>query len=77
MKAKNIHARKTLSFISKAGTFMVVFSSLWLVQYFTLGYIPWLRDAIIFELFYLKEVLFIATSLLLMALFVRIGDPHA
>ncbi len=71
-----LFAYRILDFISTIACFMVAFSLLFIVQYWTIGLIPPLNKIIIFNKIYLKEVLFTITSLFVVINFVKVQTPY-
>lgn len=66
---------KTLNILSLVGSFLIVFGILFLIQTLTLGQIPFLKDVTVFSYFYFKDLLFTATSLLIILKFVGFYIP--
>ncbi len=67
---------KILNFLSLASFFIFIFSFLFIVQYFTIGLIPPLRNIVILNKFYLKEVVFIITSIYITINHFNIKSPY-
>lgn len=65
-----------LNILSIGGTFLVLFGLLFSAQELTLGSISFLRDTIICEVFRLKDLLFSATTLILIFSFIRFYYPR-
>lgn len=63
--------RKLLQIISVVNAYVLVFFSLFLVQKYTLGYIPHIKEIILFNKLYLYEIFFAANSLIIILLFIR------
>jgi hypothetical protein len=66
---------KLLDVISVLGSFMVVFGILFLIQNITLGQICEFKSIIVFRIFYLKDLIFTATSLWVIAKYVTFYIP--
>ncbi|MGK0467173.1 hypothetical protein [Clostridium sp.] len=67
----------TLHFISISSSYLLVFSLIFIAQYFTIGLIPPLKHTIVFEKFYLKDFLFILTSTIILLVYVKTDSPYS
>lgn len=67
---------KFLDIISVLGSFMVVFGMLFLIQNVTLGQISGFKSVIVFKVFYLKDLIFTAISLWVIAKYVTFYIPN-
>jgi len=68
--------KRLLDTISVVGSYMVIFGVVFLVQDVTLGKISFLHDTILFGIFRLKDILFVATSILFIFNFVEVNKPR-
>ncbi len=68
--------KESLNIISIIASFVVVFTTLFVVQEYTIGLLPIFKRRMIFNKFYLKEFIFSLTSLLLILLFVEFIKPY-
>lgn len=66
---------KILDIVSIIGSFLIVFSLLFLIQELTFGQINSFRNVIVFNFLHLKDLVFTATSLLFIAKFIRFYTP--
>lgn len=66
-----------LNMVSVAASFTVVFMILYLIQNYTIGQIKSFRRIVIFERFYLKDLIFSAVALLLIYFFVDFVLPYS
>jgi len=57
--------------IMRVNSYLFVFTSLFLVQYFTIGQLSSFNKIIVFGRFYIHEILFVTTSLIITVLFVK------
>lgn len=55
--------------------YILIFSLLFILQKYTLGFIPHLKEIVIFNKLYLYEILFAAIAIIFILLFVRAGVP--
>ena len=67
--------RRVLQVVSALGTFFVLFCVLFFAQNYTLGLIPAIRNTIVFHHFYLGELIFTGTSIMIILIFFRISAP--
>lgn len=64
-----------LNRIRTINMFVLAFVAIFFVQKYTIGFIPHLKEIIVFQRFYLYEILFAFTSLFLCVLFIKTGPP--
>ena len=64
-----------LNKIRIVNTYVLVFAVLFLLQKYTLGFIPGFKAITVFRLFYLQDFVFIASSILFIAVFVTVDTP--
>lgn len=57
--------------------YVLAFALIFLLQKYTLGFIPGFKDIVVFNKFYLHEIIFVLTSLVFVILFVRAGVPKS
>lgn len=57
--------------------YVLAFAVLFMLQKYTIGFIPHLREIVVFERFYFYELLFAFTSLIICILFVKAGPPDS
>lgn len=62
--------KEALDKISILGSFLIVFSILFLIQNLTIGQIEGVKDITIFKVIHLKDIVFVAISLLIISKFV-------
>ena len=67
---------KTLDILSVIGSFLIVFGLLFMAQDYTIGLFKFWDNLIVFKLFYLKDLLFSATSLLFILKFISFYKPN-
>ena len=67
---KHTHARLHLCFL-----YVFVFSFLFILQKYTIGYIPGLRNIIIFDNLYFYKLLFAINAILIIKYFIKIELP--
>lgn len=67
---------KILDLISTIACFSLAFSSIFLIQYWTIGLIPPLNEVVLFNKFYLKELLFVFTSIYIVSKYVGVSTPY-
>ncbi len=67
---------RLLDFVSKLGSYILIFSLLFLIQKYTLGYLFNLREIVLFNIVYLYEILFSVTSILFIKKFVKVSSPY-
>jgi hypothetical protein len=48
--------------VRKINSFLLVLSLIYIIQNYTIGQIPIIKDIVVFEIFNLKELLFIVSS---------------
>ena len=65
-----------LHYLSKTAVYTLIFSILFLLQKFTLGYIPVFREIVLFNYFYLHEIVFISTSLFVTIKYFDVSSPY-
>jgi len=58
-----------------ANMYILTFALLFLLQKYTLGLIPGFNDIVVFNKFYLHELVFVCTSIIFIRLFIRAGVP--
>lgn len=68
--------KEVLNIISIIASFVVVFTTLFAVQEYTIGLLPIFKRKLIFKKLYLKELIFSFSSLLLILLFVEFIKPY-
>lgn len=68
--------KKLIVLINELSLYAVVFSSLFLIQKYTIGKIKGFKDIIVFEKFYLHELLFIVSSILIIIKFVDVKSNY-
>ena len=73
---KKMVAYKILDLISTMACFSLAFSIIFILQYWTIGLIPPLNKAIVINQFYLKEILFIFTSIYIVSKYVEVSTPY-
>jgi hypothetical protein len=66
---------KILDVIRVANMYILTFSLLFIFQKYTIGFIPYLREIILFNKFYFYEILFTINAVIIIKLFVKIGVP--
>ncbi|EHN14450.1 hypothetical protein IYC_14033 [Clostridium sporogenes PA 3679] len=67
---------KLLNFISISSSYLVVFCILFLFQKYTIGRIPLLKTFIIFNKFYLYEILFFISSIYIIIKYINVYSPY-
>lgn len=66
---------KILDKIKIVNMYILIFSLLFVLQKYTLGLIPQIKDLVVFERFYFHELFFTFNAVLFIILFVRAGIP--
>jgi hypothetical protein len=67
---------KTMHIISKFSTYTLIFCLLFFAQKYSIGLLFRFNSAILFNKFYLHEIVFSITSFLLILKFIRAGSPY-
>lgn len=65
-----------LNILSKLGSILVVFSMLFILQYISIGQIPIINNIVIFNKFYLCDILFVIFSLILTLKYTTVHSPY-
>lgn len=65
-----------LHYLSKMASYFLIFSVLFLLQKFTLGYIPVFKEIVLLNKFYLHEILFILSSLIITIRYFKVSSPY-
>ena len=73
---KKMVVYKILDLISTIACFSLAFSIIFILQYWTIGLIPPLNKTIVINQFYLKEILFIFTSIYIVSKYVEVSTPY-
>lgn len=68
--------RKVLDSIAVANLYVLVFCILFLIQEYTIGQIPWLRSLTLFNKVYTHDILFLATSIVIIVRYIRVYPPE-
>lgn len=68
---------KLLDIFRVVNMYVLVFSLLFILQKYTVGFIPHLKEIILFNNFYFYELLFTANAILFIKLFVKVGIPRS
>lgn len=64
-----------LNKIRIVNAYVLVFTTLFLLQKYTIGFIPRFRELTAFNTFYLQDFIFIVSAALFILLFVRADEP--
>lgn len=67
---------KILDRIAICNMYILLFSLLFILQKYTLGLIPHLKEIILFNRFYFYEIFFAINSVLIIKLFFKIEAPN-
>lgn len=68
---------KVTDFIGKIAVYVLTFSLLFIIQKYTIGYIGGLRKVVVFSKYYLYELIFAVTSIILIMFFIRVYSPNS
>lgn len=66
---------KLLDRIRVINMYILIFSSLFILQKYTIGLIPRMKEIILFNEFYLYEIIFAINAAIFIKLFIKIGIP--
>lgn len=66
---------KLINLIRIVNMYILIFSLLFIFQKYTIGFIPYFKEIILFNKFYFYEIIFTVNAIIFMMLFVKISPP--
>lgn len=67
---------RLLNLISITSSYIVAFCLIYLLQKYTIGMIPLIKNTILFNKFYLYEILFTITTIIIIIKYITVYSPY-
>lgn len=62
--------------ISLSSSFLLTYTAIFIIQYYTIGLIPLLSKSVILDKFYLRDIIFMLSSAFITFKFVKFNTPY-
>lgn len=71
-----IYVLKILDSLSLISSYLLCLSFIFILQYFTIGLLPLINNIIIFNSFYLKDIIFLIISVYISTKYFKFNTPY-